>query len=110
MKENPFKEETRKLPIEYSYPYNHTMSVSLMIPDGYELDEMPVSEITNLGNRQITYSYQIQKDEKNVQIIQQIAIRQTLYPITEYENIRNFWAHIVNKNNVQLALKRSTVQ
>ena len=106
IKENPFKMETRKLPVEYSYPYNHTMSVSLIIPDGYELDEAPVSEIINLGDRQITYSYQVQKGEKNVQIVQQIAVKQTLYPTMEYERVRNFWANIAGKNNAQLVLKR----
>jgi hypothetical protein len=106
IKENPFKAETRKLPVEYSYPYDHVTTVNLLIPDGYELDEAPSPEIFTLGNQQITYSYQIKKIENNIQLNQRITVRQTLYPTMEYQNIRYFWAHIVNKNNAQLVLKR----
>jgi hypothetical protein len=108
IKDNPFKAETRKLPVEYPYPYEHSTTVNLLIPDDYELDEVPTPEIITLGNQQISYSYQIQKIEKNIQLNQRITVRQTLYPTMEYQNIRDFWAHIANKNNAQLVLKRVT--
>jgi len=104
--DNPFKAETRKLPVEYPYPYDHIMSVSLLIPDGYEVDEMPVSEIITLGDKQISYAYQTKKMGQNIQITQRITVRQTLYPATDYQHVRDFWAHIVNKNNAQIVLKR----
>lgn len=107
IKDNPFKAETRKLPVEYSYPYDHIMSVILTIPDGYELDEIPDSEmITLLDNRQISYAYQTQQNGRNIQITQRVTVRQTLYPATEYQHIRDFWAHLTNKNSTQLVLKR----
>ncbi len=104
--DNPFKAETRKLPIEYSYPYDHVTSITLIIPEGYTIEEIPTPERITLGDKQITYLYQVQKAEKNVQIIQRISIRQTLYPVTDYQHVRDFWAHVVNKNNAQLVLKR----
>ena len=106
MKENPFKAETRKLPVEYPFPYEHVISVNLLTPDGYELDEAPDNDVTTLGDKQISYTYQIQKVEKNIQIFQRIIVRQTLYPAMEYEHIRDFWAHIADKNNAQLVFKR----
>jgi len=106
IKENPFKAETRTLPVEHPFPYNHTISVSFTVPDGYELVELPASEIFELGDKQISFTYQTQKAGHNVQIVQRIAVRQTLYPATEYQHIRDFWARIADKNNAQLVLKR----
>jgi len=110
IKDNPFKAETRKLPVEYSYPYEHVTSVTLMIPEGYVLDEAPVSEVINLGDKQITYSYQTQKSENDIQVIQRININQTLYPTMDYQEVRNFWANIASKNNSQLVFKRVATQ
>ena len=109
--DNPFKAETRKLPVEFPYPSDQLISVTIAIPDGYDLDEAPASEsITLLDNRQMSYSYRIQKIERNIMISQRITVRQTLYPATEYEHVRDFWAHIASKNNAQLVLKRVSKQ
>ena len=106
LKDNPFKAETRKLPVEFPFPYNHTVAVVFTIPDGYELIETPVAEIFNLNDRQMSFTYQVQKFENAVQVTQQINIRQTLYPVTEYEHVRDFWARVADKNNAQMVLKR----
>jgi len=108
--ENPFKAETRKLPVEFPFPYEHFMVVNVMVPDGYQLDEMPDSEIITLGDKQMSYTYQTQKNGNTVQVIQRITVRQTLYSEKEYQNLRDFWAHIADKNNAQLVLKRVTEQ
>ncbi len=104
--DNPFKAETRKLPIEYPFPCDYIISTTLMLPEGYTLEEIPSSEKITLGDKQIIYTYQVQKGDKNVQVVQRISIKQTLYPVTEYQHTRDFWAHITNKNTAQLVLKR----
>ena len=106
IKENPFKAETRILPVEYPYPYDHSISVTLTMPDGYELNEAPASETFNMSDKQISVAYQTQKIGTNVQITQRITVRQTLYPATEYQHLRDLWARIADKNNAQLVLKR----
>ena len=106
IKENPFKAETRKLPVEYPYPYDHNISVTFTIPDGYELNETPASEIVNLGDKEISFSYQTQKNGNSVQIVQRINVKQTLYPATEYQDVRDLWVRIADKNNAQLVFKR----
>ncbi len=105
-KDNPFKAETRKLPVEYPYPYDHMMSVTLMIPKGYTAEEVPGAEKITLGDNQIVYSYHTKKDTSMIQIVQRVSVRQTLYSAQEYEHVRDFWTHIVNKNNAQIVLKR----
>ena len=107
IKDNPFKAETRKLPIEFPYPYEHAIITTLMIPDGYVVEEMPTSEIINLGDQKISYTFQVQKTENMIQVSQRIIVKKTLYSAMEYEDVRNFWALIASKNNAQLVLKRT---
>jgi hypothetical protein len=79
-----------------------------MIPNGYVLDETPSPEIITLGDQQISYSYQTQKNNatNTVLIVQRITVKQTLFPAIDYKEVRDFWALIAGKNNAQLVLKR----
>ncbi|MEM6724820.1 MAG: DUF3857 domain-containing protein, partial [Bacteroidota bacterium] len=43
--ENPFKKETRNFPIDFPYPFSETYVVAIDIPEGYEVEELPNSEI-----------------------------------------------------------------
>ncbi len=110
VKENPFKAETRKLPIEYSYPYANTITVTITIPDGYEVEEIPAAERITMGDKQIVYAYLNQKNEKTIQVVQRIILTQTLYASTEYQHVRDFWSHIANINDAQIVLKRTSSQ
>ncbi len=108
IEDNPFKAEIRKLPVEYPYPYELVQSVTFVIPEGYELEEVPNAEKVTLGDKQISYSYLIQPGERTIQILQRLSLMQTLYPAMEYEHLRDFWARIADKNNSQLVLRRVT--
>jgi hypothetical protein len=44
MKTNAFKSETRILPIEFAFPYEQRIGVTITLPDDYEVEELPASE------------------------------------------------------------------
>ena len=45
--ENPFKLEKRTFPVNYGYPYSETYIMTLELPKGYEIEELP--EATRIG-------------------------------------------------------------
>lgn len=106
--ENPFKAETRVLPVEFSYPYEHSQTITIYIPDGYIVDEIPTSEKVSLNDGDITYSYLIKNTDKAIQVSQVISVKRTIYSSLDYKHLRDFWAFITNKNTSQVVLKRVT--
>lgn len=104
--ENPFKAESRKLPVEFPYPYDYVMTTTIELPEGYEVEEIPVAERITLGDRQINFNFAARQQDRILQVTQRITLRETVYPVQQYEHVRDFWAHIADKNTAQLVLKR----
>jgi len=107
--ENPFKEEDRKLPVEFSYPYDHRITVFIEIPDGYQVDELPKSSRISLGeDNKATYQYLIAEDKDNHRISMSVrfTLNDVIYVQKDYPLLRDFFLHLVTSNNEQVVLKK----
>lgn len=105
-KENPFKSETRMFPINFDYLLNYIQIISIDVPEGYEVAEIPKSEHIVLNDNAISYTYQVtnNNDKLNFQIKYQI--KTLLLLPTEYDYVKDFFAKMINKNNEQIVLKK----
>lgn len=106
MNSNAFKPETRKLPIEFSYPYETRVIFNLTIPEGYELDEIPKSEKFVYEDNLATLSYVIQQNENKVQLVYGFNLNTCIVPAMNYEHLRDFWSKVYIKNNEFITLKK----
>jgi transglutaminase-like putative cysteine protease len=107
MKNNAFKAETRKLPIEFSFPYEQRINVSFTIPEGYTVDEIPASErFIYKDDGLIDFSYVIQQGGSNVQLSYKLKLNTCIIPATDYENLRDFWSKMYNKENEWITIKK----
>ena len=107
--ENPFKAEERKLPIEFSFPYEKRYSVTIAIPDGYQVKELPEStKITLLEDKNAFYQYQIEEDEKENRIIVSVRFvsNRVIYSPVEYSILRDFFLHLTASNTSQIVLEK----
>jgi hypothetical protein len=105
---NPFKAEKRDLPVEFDYPFTDQTSVILMLPKGYVIEALPKSEKSTIKENDATYRYLLQKQDQSLQMLAVISLNQTLYPVTDYSYLRDFWAHWIAKNNQEIVLKKGT--
>lgn len=107
MKENAFKTETRKLPIEFPYPMEQRINVAITLPEGYVIDELPTSERFLYDEELIDFSYIIQQSANIIQLVYKVKIATNLFPATGYELIRDFWVKMYNKENQLITIKKS---
>jgi hypothetical protein len=107
MRNNLFKSEERKLPIEFDYPVDERINMNITIPKGYVLDEAPRSErIVYDDDNLIEFSYIVQASETNVQIAYRFKLNTCIIPASDYEHLRDFWSKIYAKNNELLIFKK----
>jgi len=107
LEKNPFKEEERKLPVDFTFPVNSYNIVNLMIPEGYVVEELPQSIIVNNPDKSITFKYLVKDGGSNIQIITHFAQSRTFYTPEEYPHIRELYAMAVSKYNEQVVLKKA---
>jgi len=103
---NSFTQTDRKLPIEFEYPYIYSASCSIVIPEGYEIVELPKSQRMALNDNQGNCSYQIGQNGVYLQLRYKFEINQTIFPNTDYPALRDFYGQVVTKNTEMIVLKK----
>ena len=106
IKENPFKAAERRYPIEMSYPIDDTYELTMDIPNGYEVDEMPKSVKVNLNGTEGFFEYTIQKDDYLIQLRSHVKLNQAIFAPEDYNSLRDFFAMVVKKQSEQVVFKK----
>jgi len=107
MQKNPFKQETRKLPVEFNYPEDDRINVTIVVPKDYVLDEVPKSERFVYDDNLIDFSYLVQKvDENHVQIAYRFKLDACIIPADRYADLRDFISKVYAKCQEVLIFKK----
>jgi hypothetical protein len=106
MKSNSFKPEIRKLPVEFPYMQDERINITIDVPEGYTVDEVPVSEKFVYENNEISFSYLVQKTDRQIQIACTTSLKTCIVPVAAYEGLRDFWAKMYNKQNELITFKK----
>ena len=107
--ENPFKAEDRKLPVEFSYPYERRHTVIIDIPEGYQVEGIskPTKVVLN-EEKDVTYQYIMAEDKATgkINVSLHFALNRIHYLQEEYQLLRDFFLHLATSNNEQIVLKK----
>lgn len=107
MLENPFKMEDRKYPIDLGYPYEKIYDLTLSIPDGYLIDELPQNKrflfLEDVGSCSITYG----KSGDKLHCVLRFRLAISNFPKEIYPELQSFFSGITNEhNNTLLKIKK----
>jgi len=103
--ENPFKEAMRVYPVEMPYARDANYILTMDIPSGYLVEELPKSEKITLEDGSY-FEYLLSQDGDQVHFRTRLRLMKANYEPQEYELLRSFFATVVNKENEQIVFKR----
>ena len=106
-KENLFKSAERKYPVEMPYATDETYVFSMLVPQGYVVDELPKSIIVKLnqaGDGQ--FEYRISESAGTISLRSRIQLKRAYYLPAEYDLLREFFNLVVKKQTEQIVLKK----
>jgi hypothetical protein len=106
MKKNPFEAATRTYPVEMNYPVDEMYTLSMEIPKGYVVDELPKSAKVAFNENEGFFEYLVVKDDANVQLRTRIKLNKATFPADDYAVLRDFYAFIVKKQSEQIVFKK----
>jgi hypothetical protein len=104
--ENPFKSAERAYPVEMPYTTDRIYILSMDIPEGYAVDEVPKSARVSLNENEGFFEYVISKDDQQIQLRSRVKLLKANYKPEDYESLRSFFALIVEKENEQIVFKK----
>jgi len=105
-RENPFAAAERKYPVEMNYAIDQTYVFSLMIPDGYVVDELPKSTKVAFNGDQGYFEYLTVSRDGQIQLRCRLRLNKAWFGPEDYASLRDFFAYVVKKENEQIVLKK----
>lgn len=105
---NPFNAPERHYPVEMPYCTDYSYVISMEIPKGYTVAEIPKSERAILGkDGQLgMFEYIIGQDAERIQMHYTLLIKKTWFGVDEYQGLRDFFAFIIRKEKEQIVFKK----
>ena len=105
-KTNPFKSLERHYPVEMPYKMDETYVLSMDIPKGFQVDELPKSARVAYNGTDGMFEYLIQKNESNIQMRVRLKLNRAFFPTEDYSTLRDFFGYVVKKENEQIVFKK----
>jgi plasmid maintenance system killer protein len=105
IKNNPFRIDERKYPVDFTVPQREKITMVYDIPEGFEVDFLPAPMRSNFKN-QLQFNYSIVVNDQNQIVVDYLfEIRTHLILPDDYNGLKNFYNRVVEKQNEQIVLK-----
>ncbi len=106
-KKNPFASMERSYPVEMPYKQEEIIIVTIEVPNGYKLDELPKPIIVHLDESgKSFFEYRISEASGIVSLINRIHLDRAFFNPDEYDQLRSFFELVVKKQAEQIVFKK----
>ncbi|MEO1450064.1 MAG: transglutaminase, partial [Bacteroidota bacterium] len=105
IKENPFKEETRRYPVDYVIPRYRFYMLAMQLPEGASIESLPEATRFVLPDGAGSYTYQVQALGGTVQILSDLKLNKATFAVHEYDALRAFYDMMIKKQGEQIVIK-----
>lgn len=102
--ENPFKQEVRKYPVDYTIPYSDNFRIMIKIPDGFEVVSSPEPINLQMENNQGSFLFNIAIQNNSIQISSIFNINTTLIASSEYATLKMFYKKMIEKQSEKIVI------
>ncbi|MBB4805107.1 hypothetical protein HNP38_000379 [Chryseobacterium defluvii] len=96
--------EERKYPIDFISPFTRIKKVSLEIPEGYTVEELPKSKKITTDDKEIEYSYVAEQKGNILEIISTTKVASADYPKEYYPAFKQIWSVASKSENQVISL------
>lgn len=103
---NPFKQEVREYPIDFSYPIEHKYNVSVEIPEGFQMESIPKPVALATENGSLNFRYIIGTNGNKIQIQLTTTVKEAIFQSDLYEMLKDFFAKNISKENEKIVLSK----
>ncbi len=106
-KKNPFASAKRSYPVEIPYAIDETHTVTMEVPAGYEVDELPKQMMLKLDEEGSGFfEYRLSHSGSTISFRSRLKLNKTFFMPEEYDVLREFFAILVKKHSEQIVFKK----
>ena len=105
--ENPFKSPRRDFPVNFTGPTRASYVMSLTLPEGYVVEELPLGSRSALPDQGGNILFSCEKqDDRHLQILLKMSLARAEYGPEQYQTLRKYFDLVAEKVKFKLVLKK----
>jgi hypothetical protein len=104
--QNPFRIEDRQFPVDFGMPHEHSQTIVLTLPAGYEVQQLPANLLLSLPNDGGRFQFDITPRQNELHITSRLQLRKVEYSAQEYAGLRELYSRVVAKHAEAIVVKR----
>ena len=106
--ENPLKQENRKYPVDFSYPYSEQFIITYEIPAGYKVEEYPDRLVSRIADKGGSFVRMVNVDGNEITVRSVLKLDRSTYEVSEYARLKYFFDQIIEAHSEKIVLKKQT--
>jgi predicted PilT family ATPase len=106
MNENPFKQEMREYPIDFTFPNQERFTINIKIPDGYAIENLPKQTIIEMPDSIMGFKYNVSTTGQQIQVLAVFDINQSIISHENYAALKNFFKEVINKETEKIVIAK----
>ncbi|MEJ7645685.1 MAG: DUF3857 domain-containing protein [Chryseolinea sp.] len=103
---NPFKSALRSYPVDFGKITDHTVVYNIIIPDGFEVDELPKNSVTVLPENAARCTMSFSHIGNKITVVSKTQINKALFQPGEYPGLKEFYGKMVARKAENIVLKK----
>jgi hypothetical protein len=103
---NPFKSSERLFPVDFKFPFEEIVIMSLEFPASFEVVDSPSKMAISLPNGGGRFVYDILVQENKIQFTSSLLIGKSVYLSNEYLTLKEFFARVVSRQSNDLVFRK----
>lgn len=100
----PFRSIYRRYPIYFEYPYLVSDEIMITLPEGYDIDAVPGGKEKDSARASFFLRCSVEQPDK-LRIQRQISVKKSIFPISDYVHLKEFFDFIRAADEQQILLK-----
>lgn len=101
-----FTSEVRKYPVEFPFLEGTTVSSRIVIPQDYEIEELPQNAQYTFHNGDLNVVIAITVQGNTISTTYKSEVNTVMVLPTDYAALREFWGHLLELNSLNVVLKK----
>jgi hypothetical protein len=104
LESNPFESEERQFTVDFNYPFAHTEDTELHVPEGFEIRNSPGAVFRSIPGAEFRKTFSF--EENRVKCHRELRVSKLTFPVSQYDEIREFYEQIVSADQLRIVLTR----
>lgn len=106
LERSPFPAESRQFPVDFGYGREQTLVLTLALPAGYALGELPPARTLELPDNGGRFVCSATPTEAGVQLTSRLLLRKPVYSVAEYGQLRALYQALLDNQSRQLLIHK----